>query len=74
MSSGNREDVQHWVTVYAELVDFKDKLLDEVHEQRTHVTDEGETELQSDEEMLKKEAARLKRRLKYWQSESAKRR
>jgi hypothetical protein len=73
MSSGNREDVRHWVTVYAELVDFKEKLLDELHKQRTHVSNEGQTELENDETLLQTEAGRLKRRLRYWTAESDKR-
>ena len=73
MSSGNREDVRHWVSVYAELVDFKEKLLDELHQQRAHVRDEGQVELQHDETLLQNEAGRLKRRLQYWKAESEKR-
>ena len=73
MSSGNLDDVRHWITVYAELVDFKDKLLEELHDQRTRVSDEGQDELQNDEDLLQEEAKRLKRRLAYWQAESGKR-
>ena len=69
MSSGSFDDIKHWVKVYEELVDFKDKLLDEVHEQHTNVTDEGRAELKNDEKLLQNEAARLKRRLAYWKSQ-----
>ena len=73
VSSGNLEDVKHWVSVYAELVDFKDTLLDEIHNQGEHVSDEGRAELANDEKLLQAEAARLKRRLHYWQGELAER-
>jgi len=73
VSSGNLEDVKHWVAVYAELVDFKDTLLDEIHNQGEHVSDEGRAELANDEKLLQAEAARLKRRLHYWQGELAER-
>jgi len=73
ISSGNLEDVKHWVSVYAELVDFKDALLDEIHNQGEQVSDEGRAELANDEKLLQAEAARLKRRLEYWQGVLAKR-
>jgi hypothetical protein len=66
MSSGNLEDVKHWVTVYAELVDFKDSLLEEVEGQQARVSDEGQTELENDRRLLQAEADRLKRRLEFW--------
>ena len=68
MSSGDLKDVKHWISVYAELVEFKEKLLQQVHQQSSHVTDEGHTELESDEALLQSEARRLKRRLSYWKS------
>ena len=73
VTSGDLEDVRHWVTVYAELVEFKDRLLREVDDQRARVRDEGRDELANDELLLRREAARLKRRLKYWTEELARR-
>ncbi len=66
ITSGNLDDVKHWVTVYAELVHFKDGLLDELHTQRGRVTHDGQPELDNDEKLLMGEAVRLKRRLAFW--------
>jgi hypothetical protein len=74
VSSGNLEDVRHWVAVYAELVDFKDTLLQELDDHRGRVTPEGRVELDNDEQMLRRETARLKRRLDFWRGELAKHR
>lgn len=66
MSSGDASDARHWVKVYAELVAFKDRLLDQVAEQRQKVTGEGRAEVEADERLLRPEAERLHRRLDFW--------
>lgn len=69
MNSGDSDDAMHWVKVYAELVTFKDKLLDEVQRQKWKVGDEGQAEIKADEDLLRPEAARLRRRLDFWRSQ-----
>ena len=69
MGSGDSDDAMHWVKVYAELVNFKDKLLDEIQRQKRGVADEGRAELKADEDLLRPEAARLRRRLDFWRTQ-----
>ena len=73
LGSGDADDVRHWVKVYAELVNFKDKLLEELEVQGRRVSDEGRDEVKADEELLRPEAARLHRRLEFWRSRLRKR-
>ena len=69
MNSGDLADIEHWVTVYEELAGFKDRLLDELAEQRQNVLAAGQPELENDERLLRAEADRLHRRLDYWRRE-----
>lgn len=69
ITSGDRRDAEHWFAVYEELTGFKDRLLDEVRQQRTSVLEEGRAELDSDERLLRIEADRLQRRREYWRQE-----
>ena len=66
-------DIEHWIRVYAELVAFKEKLLDDVGAQRETVEAEGRLEVQHDDMVLRREYMRLKRRLEYWEHEKANR-
>jgi len=62
------EDAAHWITVYSELVLFKERLVDSASEAmrnmtESHARDEvGKTDLM----VLTAERDRLKRRLDYW--------
>ncbi len=67
--SGDIEDVRHWVAVYSELYGFKQRLLEEVGEQKKHVMEPGKSELANDLKLLQREADRLAGRLRYWQHE-----
>lgn len=73
ISSGNSSDAAHWIDVYAELVGFKETLLERLTEQRRKVKDEGQAELDADESLLRPEAARLRRRLDFWRHELGRR-
>lgn len=66
--SGHLEDVTHWLKVYTELCNFKEKLLRDVANQREKVSDVGRVEVENDELILQREADRLMRRLRFWQN------
>jgi hypothetical protein len=68
------EELNLWVEVYAELHEFKEVLLEAVADQRRRVRVEGQAEIDNDEKLLRKEAARVKRRLEFWRAELKKRR
>ena len=69
MRSDDPRDIQHWIRVYSELVDFKDTLLHSIGEQRASVGAEGRLEVQHDDMLLRREHARLRRRLDFWLAE-----
>ena len=69
MKSGSRDVALHWVDVYAELSGFKAGLMDELVKQRLRVERDGQSEVESDKVMFKREADRLARRLRFWESE-----
>ena len=73
MHSDDPRDIQHWIRVYSELVDFKDTLLHSLGEQRANVTAEGRLEVQHDDMLLRREHARLRRRLDFWLEQREKR-
>jgi hypothetical protein len=62
------EDASHWAGVYAELVGFKDDLLERLSEDRKVLSEAAMTELERDENLLRLELARLKLRLSFWQT------
>jgi len=68
LHSAHLEDVTHWLKVYTELCNFKEKLLRDIVKQREKVSDAGRIEVESDEVMLQREADRLMRRLRFWQN------
>lgn len=67
LSSGNLEDIRLWAAVYGELYGFKEKLLQEVADQRDRIESPGKPELDNDRVLLEREAERLKRRLQFWE-------
>jgi hypothetical protein len=67
ITSGDRRDAEHWVKVYSELFGFKTALMRELAAQRGRVDPDGQTEVQADEQIFKREADRLERRLLFWQ-------
>jgi serine phosphatase RsbU (regulator of sigma subunit) len=62
------EDASHWAGVYAELVGFKNDLLERLSEDRKVLSEAAMTELERDENLLRLELARLKLRLSFWQT------
>ena len=66
--SGDIEDVTHWLKVYTELCNFKEKLLSDVSKQREKVSGVGRLEVENDEILLQREADRLMRRLRFWKN------
>ena len=72
MRSQDPRDIQHWIRVYSELVDFKDTLLTSIGEQRANVEAEGRLEVQHDDLLLRREHGRLRRRLDFWLAEREK--
>jgi hypothetical protein len=72
ITSGDRLDVEHWVKVYSELFGFKTALMRELTAQRGRVDPDGQPEVQADEQIFKREADRLERRLLFWQDRASK--
>jgi hypothetical protein len=63
-----REDAMHWVDVYAELVGFKNDLLERLSQDRKLLSDAARVELERDENLLRVELERLKLRLGFWET------
>jgi len=73
MRSDDIRDAEVWMRVYAELAGFKHALLAQIADQRTAVESRGQAEVDNDTELLEREAERLRRRLRFWESELARR-
>jgi len=69
IASGRRQDAKHWVDVYRELFGFKSALMEELYKQRGRVDPDGQSEVRDDESIFQREAARLERRLRFWENE-----
>jgi len=67
-TSQHREDIEHWISVYSELLDFKRFMLDGLSARASHmVTDEAKTEVETtDLRLARAEAERFTRRLAFW--------
>ena|SRR5689334_14710464 len=73
MRSNDTRDAKIWMRVYAELAGFKHALLAQIADQRRAVESRGQAEVDNDTELLEREAERLRRRLRFWESELARR-
>jgi hypothetical protein len=62
------EDAVHWAGVYAELVGFKNDLLERLSEDRKLLSEAAMLELERDENQLRLELDRLKLRLSFWET------
>jgi hypothetical protein len=63
------DDVQHWIRVYAELLESKTRILDVTLQERQRRTGTiAEDELERDRAIMVAEMERLRRRLQFWQS------
>ena len=61
------DDAEHWVRVYAELLDFKRALLALAHERVESMHDTAASEVEeTDLKILRAEAERFARRLDFW--------
>jgi hypothetical protein len=63
-----RDDAEHWSGVYAELVGFKNDLLERLSEDRRLLSEAAMAELERDENLLRVELERLKLRLSFWET------
>lgn len=63
-----RDDAVHWAGVYAELVGFKNDLLERLSQDRKLLSDAARVELERDENLLRVELERLKLRLGFWET------
>ncbi len=72
LRGADERDIDHWIKVYTELVNFKEKLLNTIGEQRDQVHSTGRLEVQHDDMIFRKEYMRLQRRLEFWKNEKAK--
>jgi hypothetical protein len=62
-----REDAQHWVEVYRELVETKAGILAKLREDRRGLDVAGQAELNRDDRVLQLELERLQARLAAWE-------
>ena len=74
MVNPSKRDIEHWITVYAELCKFKETILSTLVDQREKVGQSGRIEVDHDDMVLRSEYERLRRRLQYWQRVSQTRR
>lgn len=66
-SSSGPEDVEHWISVYQELVDFKDDVLGRTRARLGAMQEDAAREVEkTDLVVMETEAARLRRRLQFW--------
>lgn len=65
------DDVEHWRTVYSELVGFKEKVLAEVGRSRDQASEDARPELLRDERVMELELRRLKVHLNFWERRAA---
>lgn len=62
-----RDDAEHWVEVYRELVETKSGILAKLREDRRGLDAAGQAELDHDERVLQLEMERLQARLAAWE-------
>ena len=59
-------DAHHWITIYAELVGFKNQLLVRVNEGMEGVSSAARADLQEDVDLVVAQLGRYERRLRFW--------
>jgi hypothetical protein len=63
------EDATHWVSVYGELLAFKEEVLARIEQLAASMQAEAAREVeQTDRPVLRAEARRLRRRLEFWRA------
>jgi len=71
-SSSDTEDASHWIAVYSELLTFKRGILERSTDEAAAMSQVAKREVEStDLVVLSAEAARLERRLSFWQNRLA---
>ena len=68
-ATSNLEDIDHWLSVYSELLGIKERLLDTTERAASELDeDDAQTEVaNTDLTLLEGERKRLWKRLRYWQ-------
>jgi DNA-binding winged helix-turn-helix (wHTH) protein len=60
------QDTRHWISVYREMIAFKDDLLERVSGDLVHVSPAAKTDLNDDIKLIDSQLKRYRRRLNYW--------
>ena len=61
------EDARHWVSIYAQLLEFKQRLLQRVSVATEELPPQARAEVDRDLRIINAEALRVQRRLAFWQ-------
>jgi DNA-binding response OmpR family regulator len=61
------EDARHWVNIYAQLLDFKQRILERIAGATHDLPSEAAVEVERDVELITAEAGRVELRLAFWQ-------
>ena len=60
------QDTRHWISVYREMITFKEDLLARVTSDLVHVSAAAQTDLNDDIKLIDSQLKRYRRRLSYW--------
>ncbi len=60
------QDTRHWISVYREMIAFKEDLLGRVATDLEHVSAAAQTDLNDDIKLIDSQLKRYRRRLTYW--------
>jgi DNA-binding response OmpR family regulator len=61
------EDARHWVNIYAQLLEFKQRILERIGTSMPSPPPGADAEVRKDIELITAEAARVEQRLAFWQ-------
>ena len=60
------QDTRHWISVYREMIAFKEDLLERVTSDLVHVSAAAKADLNDDVKLIDSQLKRYRRRLHYW--------
>ncbi len=60
------QDTRHWISVYREMITFKEDLLERVTSDLVHVSAAAQMDLNDDIRLIDSQLKRYRRRLSYW--------
>ncbi len=60
------QDTRHWISVYREMITFKEDLLERVTSDLVHVSAAAQIDLNDDIKLIDSQLKRYRRRLSYW--------